>query len=145
MRRRLGLLSQEAKLLLLDVQEAIEQLQQDARQFAGMAHEFARMNVAGQYEHAQYWAREYLEIDDCLREIDPVLPAFQLNRGTMLQIYTTMRRLKERWLAQCIRGSSRPPTDSEGFEPETRQTLRDEEAHLTRIVEHLKQLVAAAP
>lgn len=144
-RRRPGPLSHEARLLLLEVQEAIEQLQQDAREFAGMAHEFARMNVAGQYEQAQDWARMSLALDDCLRELDPMLPAFQVNRVTMYQIYKSMRRLKEPWLTQRIRGCRLIESEPDGVDPESRQMLRDDEARFTRIIDQLKRLVAAAP
>lgn len=145
MRRRPGPLSYETKLLLLEVQAAIEQLQQDAREFAIMANEFARMNVAGQYEQAQDWARMFLALDDCVRELDPMVPSFQVDRGTMHQIYKSMRRLKELWLTQRIRGCRFVEMEPDGVDAESRQMLRDEEARLTRIVEHLQHLVAAAP
>lgn len=132
-------------MLLFDVQEAIEELHEDAREFGGMTNEFARMNVAGQYEQAQDWARMSQALDDCLRELDPMLPSFQVDRGPIHQIYTTMRRLKEPWLTQRIRGCRFVETEPDWVDPETRQMLRDEEARFTRIVEHLKRLVAAAP
>ena len=112
---------------------------------AGMAQVLECMNVAGEYENSQYWAREYQEIDDCLRELEPMLPAFQVERGLLFRIYTAMCNLKACWLTLRMDGFRRPRTDSEGFDADTRQTLRDEKAHLTRIVEHLKRLVAAAP
>jgi hypothetical protein len=144
-RRRPGPLSYETKLLLLEVQEAIEQLREDAREFGGMAYQFARMNVAGQYEQAQDWARRSLALDDCLRELDPMLPAFQVDRGTMYQIYKSMRRLKEPWLTQLVRACRFVEMAPDGVDAESRQMLRDEEARFTRIVEHLQHLVAAAP
>ena len=124
----------------------VERPQQIARQFAGMAQGLARMNVAGESERARDWAQMYLEVDDCLRELEPMLPVFLVERGALFRIYTAMRSLKARWLALRREGFRTPPrTDVEGFDPETRQMLHDEEAHLTRIVEHLKRLVAAAP
>lgn len=51
-RHRGGPLSHEGRLLLLDVQEAIEQRCDVAGQFAFMANELARMNVAGEHAHA---------------------------------------------------------------------------------------------
>jgi hypothetical protein len=53
------------------------------------------MNVGRRYEHAQAWARMYQVIDDCVRELDPMLPVFQVDRRVLYGIYTTMRKLKE--------------------------------------------------
>ncbi len=144
-RRRPGPLSYETKLLLLQVQAAIEQLRQDAREFASMANEFARMNVEGYHEQAQDWARMSLALDDCVRELDPMVPSFQVNRGTIHQIYRSMRRLKELWLTQLIRACRFVEMEPDGVDAESRQMLRDEEARFTRIVELLQHLVAAAP
>ena len=144
-RRRPGPLSYETKLLLLEVQAAIEQLHQDAGHFAFWAHELTRMNVQGHDKHAQAWAQLYQEIDDCLRELDPMLPSFQVNRGTIHLIYTTMRRLKARWLAQRVSERRFVETEPDGLDPEFRLVLREEEAEFTRISDQLKRLVAAAP
>ena len=99
----------------------------------------------GQYEQAQDWARMFLALDEFLRELDPMVPSFQVDRGTMLQIYNSMRRLKELWLAQRIRGCRFVEMEPDWLDAESRQALRNEEARLTRIVEHLQHLVAAAP
>src|SRR5690349_21023932 len=53
--KRPGPLSMEAKLLLLEVQDALEGLQQTAGQFAFMANELARMNVVGEEKKANFW------------------------------------------------------------------------------------------
>lgn len=145
MRRRPGPLSHESKLLLLDAQDAIEQLQEDAGQFAVMTHEFARMSVPGYHEHAQAWAQIYQQIDDALRELDQMVPLFQLNQGAMFQIYNTMRRVKTRWRAQRIGERRIVETEPDGLDPAFRLALRDDDAQITRIIEHLKRLVAAAP
>jgi len=84
----------ETRLLLLEVQDALEGLQQAAGQFAVMANGLERMNVAGQKEKARFWIQAYQEIDDCLRDLDPMLPLFQLDRGAMFRIYHAMRKLK---------------------------------------------------
>ena len=145
MRRRPGPLSYETKLLLLEVQAAIEQLYQDAGHFAFWAHELTRMNVQGHDKHAQAWAQISQEIDDCLRELDPRLPSFQVDRGTIHLIDTAMRRLKARWLAQRISERRFVETEPDGLDPESRLVLREEEAEFTRIIDQLKRLVAAAP
>ena len=74
-----------------------------------------------------------------------MVPSFQVNRGTIHQIYNSMRRLKELWLTQRVRACRFVETEPDGVDAESRQMLRDEEARFTRIVEHLQQLVAAAP
>jgi len=130
---------------LLEVHAAIEQLYQDAGHFAFWAHELIRMNMWGYDKHAQVWAQIYQEIDDCLRELNPMLPSFQVDRGTIHLIYTTMRRLKARWLAQRIGERRLVETEPDGLDPEFRLVLREEEAEFTRLIDQFKRLVAAAP
>ena len=145
MRRRPGPLSYEFRTLLLDVEAEFYQLQQDAEHFADWARELIRMNVAGQNVHAQAWEQMRQVLDDYLRDLIPMLALFRLDRGALFRIYYSMRRLKEHWLAQRIRERSFVETEPDGFDPEFRLELREEEARLTRIVEYLKRLVAAAP
>lgn len=145
MRRRPGPLSYDSRILLLDVEAALDQLQQTARHFADWAQERTRMNVAGQNAHAQVWEQMHQTLDDYLRDLEPMLALFRLDRGAMIRIYNSMRRLKEHWLAQRIGERRFVETEPDGLDPEFRQTLREEEAELTRIVEYLKRLVAAAP
>jgi hypothetical protein len=145
MGRRPGPLSYETKLLLLEVQAAIEQLHHEAGHFAFWAHELTRMNVKGHDTPAQAWWQIYHGIDDCLRELDPMLPSFQVNRGTIHLVYTTMRRLKVRWLEQRISERRLVETEPDGLDPWFRLVLREEEACLIRIVEDLKRLVAGVP
>ena len=145
MRRRPGPLSYESRVLLLDVEAAFDQLKQTARHYADWAQELTRMNVPGQNAHAQVWEQIYQTVDDYLRDLEPMLALFRLDRGAMFQIYNSMRRLKDHWLAQRIGERRFVETEPDGLNPEFRQTLRAEEAELTRIAEHLKRLVAAAP
>jgi hypothetical protein len=145
MRRRPGPLSYEFRKLLLDVEAELDQLHQDAGHFADWAQELTRMNVAGQYAHAQAWEQMQQALDDYLRDLAQMLALFLLDRGAMFRIYNSMRRLKKHWLAQRIRERRFVETELHGLDPEFRLELREEEAELTRIVEYLKRLVAAAP
>jgi len=145
MRRRPGPLSYEFRTLLLDVEAARDQLKQTAGHFADWARELARMNVAGQNAHAKAWEQMRQALDDYLRDLDPMLALFRLDRGTIFRIYNSMRRLNEHWLAQRISERRFVETEPDGLDPEFRLALREEEAQLTRIVEYLKRLVAAAP
>jgi hypothetical protein len=126
----------------LEVQAVIEQLHQDAGHFAFWAFELTRMNVQGHDKHATAWVQIYQEIDDCLRALDPMLPSFQVDRGPIHQIYTTMRRLKPRWLTQRIGERRFVKTEPDGLDPEFRLALHEEEAQLTQIVEQLKRETA---
>ena len=76
---------------------------------------------------------------------DPMLPSFQVDRGTIYLIYTTMRRLKARWLAQRIGERRLVETEPDGLDQEFRLALREEEAEFTRLIDQFKRLVAAAP
>jgi hypothetical protein len=145
MRRRPGPLSYEFRTLLLDVEAALDQLKQTAGHFADWAREQTRMNVAGQHSHAQIWEQIHQTLDDYLRILDPMLALFRLDRGALFRIYNSMRRLKEHWLAQRIGERRFVETEPDGLDPAFRVALLDEEAQLTRIVEYLKRLVAAAP
>ena len=145
MRRRPGPLSYEFRTLLLDVEAALDQLKQTAWHFADWARELTRMNVAGQNAHAQAWEQMHQTLDEYLRDLEPMLALFRLDRGPMFRIYNSMRRLKEHWLAQRIGERRVVETEPDGLDPAFRLALREEEAQLTRTVEDLKRLVAAAP
>lgn len=144
-RRRPGPLGYDSRILLLDVEAALDQLKQTAGNFADWARELTRMNVAGQNAHAQVWQQMHQALDDYLRDLELMLALFRLDRGPIHLIYNSMRRLKEHWLAQRIGERRFVEMEPDGLDPEFRQTLREEEAQLTRIVEYLKRLVAAAP
>jgi len=145
MSRRPGPLSYEFRKLLLDVEDALVQLHQDAGHFADWAREMIRMNMAGQNAHAQVWEQIQQVLDDYLRDLQPMLALFRLDRGRMFRIYNSMRRLKKHCLAQLVRERRFVETEEDGLDPEFRLELRKKEAELTRIVEDLKRLVAAAP
>lgn len=145
MRRRPGPLSYEFRTLLLDVELALDQLQQTARHFADLAWELARMNVVGQNARAKAWEQIHHTLDDYLRDLEPMLALFSLDRVAMFRIYHSMRRLKEHWLGQRIGERRCVVMEPDGWDPEFRLELREEQTQLTRIVEYLKQLVAAAP
>ena len=145
MRRRPGPLSYDSRILLLDLEAALDQLKQTAGHFADWARELTRMNVAGQNANAQVWEQMHQALDEYLRDLDPMLALFRLNRGTMLRIYNSMRGVKQSWLAQRIGERRFIEAEPDGLDPAFRLELREEEAQLTRIVEYLKRLVAAAP
>ena len=145
MRRRPGPLSYESRILLLDVEAAIDQLHQTAGHFAYWAQELTRMNVTGQYAHAQAWEQMRQALDDCLRDLEQMLALFRLDRGAMFRIYNSMRRLKARWLTQRISERRFVETEPDGLDPEFRLALREEEAEFTHLIDQLKRLVAAAP
>lgn len=143
--KRPGPLSQEAKLLSLDAWEGLEQLQRTARHFRMVASSMAAMNVAGECERAKEWADIDRVLDDCLRDLDPMLPVFRLDRGVLFGMYNIIRTLKERWRAQRIGERRFVETEPDGLDPEFRLALREEEAEFTRLIDQLKRLVVAAP
>ena len=143
--KRPGPLSQEAKLLSLDAWEGLEQLHRTARHFRTVASSMAAMNVEREFERAKEWAEIYRVLDDCLRDFDPMLPSFRLDRGVLFGIYTSMRHLKERWIEQRVSSFFRPALEPDGLDEATRTMLREEEAEFTRLIDQLKRLVVAAP
>ncbi len=143
--RRPGPLSNESRILLLDVEAALDQLQQTAGHFADWAQEMIRMNVAGKEAHARAWEQIRQVLDDHLRDLYPMLALFRLDRGALFRIYNSTRRLKEHWLVQRMKERRFVETEPDGMKPEFRQALCNEKARLTWIVEGLKRLVAAAP
>jgi hypothetical protein len=142
--KRPGPLSMEAKLLLLEVQDALEGLRKTAGQFSFMANELARMNVRGEDEKAHFWARVYQDIDDGLRDLDPMLPLFQLDRMAMFKIYNTLRNIKSSWLDERAHTTRLAETE-DGLDPETRPAFHQEETRFVYILDHLRRLIAAAP
>src|SRR5262249_30181307 len=100
MRRRPGPLSYEFRMLLLDVEAALDELKLTAEHFAYCAWELTRMNVVGENVHAQVWEQIRQTLDDYLRDLELMLALFRLDRVVISRIYKSMRRLKEHWLAQ---------------------------------------------
>ena len=143
--KRPGPLSQEGKLLALDAWEGLEQLQRVAQRIGTVANIMADMNVGGQYERAMEWAKIYWVLDDCLRDFDPMLPSFRLDRGVLFGTYTGMRHLKERWIKERVSSFFRPDLEPDGLDEATRSMLLDEEAKFVRLIDQLKRLVVAAP
>ena len=144
-RRRPGPLSYDFKIVLLDAEDAIHQLHGTAEHFAYCAEVLARMNAAGMDARAQAWEEIRQVLDNYLRDLEPMLALFRLDRGALARIYNSMRRLKERWLIQRMAGYRFVETEPDGLDLETRKMLHEDEARLTRIIELLKRLVAAAP
>jgi len=143
--KRPGPLSQEGKLLSLDAREGLEQLQGTARHFATVSNILARMNVEGENERAQEWADIYWVLDDCLRDLDQMLPVFRLDGGVLFRMYNIIRQLKDRWIQHRVRSFFRPALEPDGLDEKTRTILREEEAQFTCLIDQLKRLVVAAP
>jgi hypothetical protein len=103
------------------------------------------MNVTLELEQAKEWADIYRVLDDSLRDFDPMLPSFRLDRGVLFGMYTILRHLKERWIEQRVCSFFRPALEPDGLDETTRTMLREEEAEFTRLIDQLKRLVVAAP
>jgi hypothetical protein len=105
----------------------------------------AAMNDEREFERAKEWADIYRVLDDALRDFDPMLPSFRLDRGVLFGIYTSMRHLKERWIEERVSSFFRPALEPDGLDEATRTMLREEEAEFTPLIDQLKRLVVAAP
>lgn len=103
------------------------------------------MNDAREFERAQEWADIERVLDTCLRDLDPMLPVFRLDRGVLFGMYTIIRHLKERWLKERVSSFFRPALEPDGLDEATRTMLREEEVEFTRLIDQLKRLVVAAP
>ena len=143
--KRPGPLGQEAKQLVLDACEGLEQLQRTARHFRTVASCMAAMNDAREFERAKKWADIDRVLDDCLRDLDPMVPSFRLDRGVVFGIYKIIRHIEERWLEERVSSFFRPALEPDGLDEATRTMLREEEAEFTRLIDQLKRLVVAAP
>ena len=60
----------------------------------------AAMNDEREFERAQEWADIDRVLDDCLRDLDPMVPSFRLDRGVLFGIYKIIRHIEERWLEE---------------------------------------------
>ena len=137
--KRPGPLSHEAKLLLLDAREMCERFRDAALEFAGWAH------LQGARENVQAWSRLYQMLEDSLQELEPMVPLFRLDRMPLFTIYERLRRLKEAWIHHRVCEFYRVRLEPDGLDEKTRSVLREEEARLTSLIDHLKRLVVAAP
>lgn len=143
--KRPGPLSQEARQLALDAWEGLEQLQRTARHFRTVASCMAAMNDEREFERAKKWADIDRVLDDCLRDLDPMVPSFRLDRGVLFEIYKIIRHIKEGWLEERVSSFFRPDLEPDGLDEATRTMLREEEAEFNRLIDQLKRLVVAAP
>ncbi|MEP6934685.1 MAG: hypothetical protein ABI988_12195, partial [Nitrospirota bacterium] len=103
-KRRAGPLGREFRVLVLSVQDLLEHLQDDAHEFAVQADCFADMSVRGAHEKYLAWREMYAILDDCLRDLDQMLPMFRLERVPLFGIYDRIRSLKKRWMKQRVAG-----------------------------------------
>lgn len=143
--KRPGPLNQEAKQVALAACEGLEQLQRTARHFRTVASFMAAMNDEREFERAKRWAKIYQILDDCLRDFDPMLPSFRLERGALFGIYKVVRHVKELWLKERVSSFFCSALEPDGLDEATRAMLREEEAEFTRLIDQLKGLVVAAP
>ena len=143
-KRRAGPLGRELRVLFLSVQDMLEHLREDALESAGKSYIFAGMNVPGEHEQATAWTQMYQTLDDCVRDLDQMLPRFRLEQVPLFGIYNCLRSLKKRWMEQRMCRFHRPAQEPDGLDEKTRTLLREEEDHLTWLINQLKELVAAA-
>ena len=143
-RQRPGPPSQELTVVFLDVQEMLEHLRDNAREFAVKSYIWAGMNVPGAHEKVTVWSQLYQILDDCLRDLEQTLPRFRLERVPMLGIYDRIRSLKKHWMTQRVCEFHNPALEPDGLEEKTRLMLREEEAQLTWLINQLKRVVAAS-
>ena len=140
--RRPGPDSQEMKLLLLDTNEGITQLERDAGDHAFWTQWIARTDPT----HAQgkttpeAWVMIYQNLGDVTRDLDLMKGRLRLDRSLLFNIYHRMLAIQDAWL-ECQRRDF-----SRGGEltPQGEEVLREERALFADLMLRVKKMLVAA-
>jgi hypothetical protein len=130
------------KLLLLDTNEGITQLERDAGDHAFWAQWIARTDPT----HAQgkttpeEWVMIYQNLGDVTRDLDLMKGRLRLDRSLLFNIYHRMLAIQDAWL-ECQRRDF-----SRGGEltPEGEEVLREEQALFADLMLRVKKMLVAA-
>lgn len=141
--RRVGPDSQESKLWLLDTHELIQQLQQDALDFAAMANLLAGMNAPGnEYEKAKEWLQVSQSLADVERDYDQMVGLLRLDRSLLFRIYHQIGPILSTWMHYRTR-YLKPALEGEK-DQEIPEDIREEEAMWTTIMTNIKKMLVAS-
>ncbi len=140
--RRPGPDSQEMKLLLLDTNEGITQLERDAGD-----HVFwAQWNARTDPTHAEgkttpeQWAMIQQDLGDVTRDLDLMKGRLRLDRSLLFNIYHRMLVVQGAWLDYLASDFSRGGE----LTPEGEDVLREERARFADLMLKVKRLLVAA-
>lgn len=134
--------SQESRLLLLDTHEQIQQLERDARDFAGMAYLLSGMNVPGEYEKAKEWLQLSQALGDVERDCDQMVGRLRLDRSLLFNIYHRMLPIRDTWMHYRTR-HLKPALEGEK-EQEIPKDIREEDAMWATIMTNIKKMLVAS-
>lgn len=140
--RRPGPDSQDMKLLLLDVNEDIIQLERDAGDHAFWAQWIACTDAT----HAQgkttpeEWIMIYQDLGDVTRDLDQMVGPLRLDRSLLFTVYHRMQAIQGAWLECQRRDFSRQGEVT----PEGEEVLREERARFADLMIKVKKMLVAA-
>jgi hypothetical protein len=140
--RRPGPDSQDMKLLLLDVNEDIIQLERDAGDHAFWAQWLARTaptHTEGNTTPEQ-WMLIHHDLGDVTRDLDLMVGPLRLDRSLLFTVYHRMQTIQGAWL-ECQRRDF-----SRGGEvtPQGEEVLREERAFFADLMLKIKRMLVAA-
>jgi hypothetical protein len=127
---------------LLDTHEHIQQLERDARNFAGMAYLLANGNVRGEYEKAKEWLQLSQALADVERDCDQMVGRLRLDRSLLFNIYHQMRGIRDTWMHYRTR-HLKPALEGEK-EHEIPEDIREEDAMWATIMINIKKMLVAS-
>jgi hypothetical protein len=127
---------------LLDTHEQIQQLERDARDFAGMAYLLSGMNVPGEYEKAKEWLQLSQALGDVERDCDQMVGRLRLDRSLLFNIYHRMLPIRDTWMHYRTR-HLKPALEGEK-EQEIPKDIREEDAMWATIMTNIKKMLVAS-
>jgi hypothetical protein len=127
---------------LLDTHEQIQQLERDARDFAGMAYLLSGMNVPGEYEKAKEWLQLSQALGDVERDCDQMVGRLRLDRSLLFNIYHRMIPIRDTWMHYRTR-HLKPALKGEK-EQEIPKDIREEDAMWATIMTNIKKMLVAS-
>jgi hypothetical protein len=140
--RRPGPDSQELKLVLLNTNEEITQLQREAGNRAWWAQFLdptASAHIQG-HTTPEEWVRLYHDLGDILRDLDQMKGRLRLDRSLLFNIYHRMLAIQDAWLEYLARDFSRGGEVT----PEGEEVLREEQARFADLMLKIKRMLVAA-
>jgi hypothetical protein len=130
------------KLLLLNTNEEITQLQREAGNHAWWA-QFLAPTASAQVQGPatpEEWVSLYLDLGDILRDLDQMKGRLRLDRSLLFNSYHRMLAIQDAWLKYLARDFSRGGEVT----PEGEEVLREEQARFADLILKIKRMLVAA-
>ncbi len=129
-------------MLLLDIHEAIRQLNGESGSYAGMAQWISRAAPTQAKGHAtpEEWYQIYQDLDDLERDLDQMVGSLRLDRASLFRVYHRVQVIRDNWLQYRWRDFSR----NGELTPQGHTAVQEDEVFFTDVLSKIKHVLVAA-